>query len=224
MLTNIIPGEIVQTDSFYQTLQNLASRQDLKTFLEIGSSSGSGSTQAFVSAISQRADADQVKLFCMELSKERFANLKATYEKFSFVKPLNISSVVIDEFPSEQEVSFFYTQTRTALNNYPLEQVLSWLRQDIEYLSQSPQSESGIETIKREWNIKKFDMVLIDGSEFTGEAEMYHVMGARVIALDDVNAHKCFNVYRMLTHHVNYALIQQDLSLRNGYAVFERRF
>jgi len=69
-----------------------------------------------------------------------------------------------------------------------------------------------------------FDMVLIDGSEFTGEAELYHCLGARVIALDDVNSHKCFNAYRILANHVSYALTHQNMGLRNGFAVFERRF
>jgi hypothetical protein len=67
-------------------------------------------------------------------------------------------------------------------------------------------------------------MVLIDGSEFTGEAELFHTIGARVIALDDVNSHKCFNVYRMLSNNVSYALTHQNFELRNGFAVFERRF
>ncbi|HTH39796.1 MAG TPA: glycosyltransferase family 1 protein [Rhodocyclaceae bacterium] len=223
MLSQIIPGEIVN-DDFYKQLFTLASRPDLKTFLEIGSSSGAGSTHAFASALKARPDAADTRLFCMELSKERFANLKAAYADCSFVRVYNQSSVSAEEFPSEEEVAFFYNHTRTNLNAYPLEQVISWLRQDLEYMRQSGLTENGIEVIKRENGIKHFDMVLIDGSEFTGEAELHHVMGAKIIALDDVNAHKCFNVYRMLSNHVNYGLIQQNFELRNGYAVFERRF
>ena len=54
-LDHIIGGEI-QGDQFYKLLQSYASRQDLKIFLEIGSSAGGGSTQAFVDAISMRPD------------------------------------------------------------------------------------------------------------------------------------------------------------------------
>lgn len=223
MLETIIPGEIVN-DDFYKILHSLACRPDLKTFLEIGSSSGAGSTQAFVSALKERSDAASTRLYCMELSTERFAALRAAYADLDFVKVYNQSSVSLEEFPSEAEVAFFYANTRSTLNAYPLEQVLSWLRQDLEYMRQSGLTSNGIEVIKKENGIQHFDMVLIDGSEFTGEPELYHTIGARVIALDDVNSHKCFNVFRILTNHVSYALTHQNLELRNGFAVFEKRF
>lgn len=223
VLTRIIPGEIVN-DEFYTSLHTLAGRADLKTFLEIGSSSGTGSTQAFVSALRERPDANETRLFCMELSRERFRALAAAYANDSFVKCYNQSSVALQEFPGEEAVRFFYNQARTTLNQYPIEQVLSWLKADTEYMQQSGLTQSGIEIIKSENRIQHFDMVLIDGSEFTGEAELCHVLGARVIALDDVNSHKCFNVYQMLGHNVAYALTQQNLQVRNGYAIFQRRY
>ncbi|WP_394787736.1 glycosyltransferase family 4 protein [Rhodoferax sp.] len=223
MLSEIIPAEIIN-DDFYRVLNSLASREDLKNFLEIGSSSGAGSTHAFVSALRNRVDAQNTRLYCMELSTERFTALRNAYLDCDFVKVYNQSSASLDEFPSEQEVAFFYANTRTTLNAYPLEQVLSWLRQDIAYMRSAGLTQNGIELIKKENGILDFDMVLIDGSEFTGEAELYHCMGARVIALDDVNSHKCFNAYRMLTNHVSYALTHQNMELRNGFAVFERRF
>jgi len=223
MLSKIIPGEIVN-DEFYGILNSLARRADLKNFLEIGSSSGAGSTQAFVTGLRERPDTGDIRLFCMELSTERYTALRQAYLDYPFVKVHNLSSVGLDEFPSEEEVSFFYAHTRTTLNTYPLQQVLSWLRQDIEYMRQSGRTSNGIEEIKAAYGIRGFDMVLIDGSEFTGQAELCHTIGARVIALDDVNSHKCFNVYRMLSNHVSYGLTHQNLQVRNGFAVFERRF
>lgn len=223
MLSELIPAEITN-DDFYRVLNSLASRADLKNFLEIGSSSGGGSTYAFVSALRNRVDVQSTRLFCMELSTERFTALRNAYLDCDFVKVYNQSSAALDEFPSEQEVAFFYANTRTTLNAYPLDQVLSWLRQDIAYMCNAGLTQNGIELIKKENGIQDFDMVLIDGSEFTGEAELYHCMGARVIALDDVNSHKCFNAYHMLTKHVSYALTHQNMELRNGFAVFERRF
>jgi len=223
MLSKIIPAEIIN-DDFYKVLNTLAGREDLKTFLEIGSSSGAGSTHAFVSALRARADAQSTRLYCMELSTERFTALRDAYADCDFVKVYNQSSAALEEFPSEKEVEFFYTNTNTMLNAYPLEQVLSWLRQDIDYMRAAGLTENGIELIKKTNHIVDFDMVLIDGSEFTGEAELYHCLGARVIALDDVNSHKCFNAYRILANHIAYALTHQNMGLRNGFAVFERRF
>jgi hypothetical protein len=82
---------------------------------------------------------------------------------------------------------------------------------------------SGINLIKQCNQIDKFDFVLI-GSEFTGEIELQYVWGSKIIALDDVNAHKGFAAYVRLSNHYAYRLISQDLNLRNGYAIFERTF
>jgi hypothetical protein len=223
MLSQIIPGEILN-DDFYDALSNLASRTEFKTILEIGSSSGAGSTHAFVTALSTRFDVLETSLYCMELSTERFTALRSAYSSHSFVKAYNLSSVGIDEFPSEEEVAFFYANTASNFNAGSLELVISWLRQDLNYMRQSNILHNGIEQIKAENGIKNFDIVLIDGSEFTGERELYHTIGARVIALDDVNTHKCFNAFRILSNHVNYRLTHQNLATRNGYAIFERRF
>lgn len=65
-------------------------------------------------------------------------------------------------------------------------------------------------------------MVLIDGSEFTGQAELSLVMGAKIIALDDINAFKNFQSYQLLINHPGYKIIAREVGLRNGFAIFER--
>lgn len=222
-LNQIIPPEI-KNDMFYSALKMMASAPAIKNILEIGSSSGQGSTQAFVEAIRSRSDADSVRLFCMEISRERFAALQAAYAGDAFVKCYNYSSVALHEFPSADEVRTFYNGTRTVLSAYPLDTILGWLQQDLDYVAASGLDFNGIRRIQQETGIHKFDMVLIDGSEFTGESEYHAVAGARVIALDDINAHKCFNVYQMLKHHVSYRLVVENIELRHGFAIFERKF
>lgn len=223
MLDQIIPPEI-KNDLFSTVLRMIASNEHVKTILEIGSSSGQGSTEAFVEAIRERQDQDSVRLFCMEVSRERFVNLRKNYADDVFVKCYNMSSVSLSEFPSPGEVISFYNSTRTNLNVFPIETVLEWLRMDIEYVQTSRLDFNGIQRIKAENGILFFDVVLIDGSEFTGEREFYSVAGSRIIALDDVNAHKCFNVYQMLKNNASYRLVIEDLNLRNGFAVYERKF
>jgi hypothetical protein len=222
-MENIIQPEILN-DEFHATLKKYASRHDLKTFLEIGSSSGGGSTDAFVTGIKQRHDPSEVRLFCMEVSRIRFKALANHYAAEDFVRCYNISSIAANELPSKEEVINFYNSTQTTLNNYPLETVLDWLRQDVEYIKNSGSDVNGIRLIKQANHIQNFDMVLIDGSEFTGERELYDTTGAKVIALDDVNAFKCWNAYQILLHTTNYELKEHNFSLRNGYAIFEKKF
>jgi predicted O-linked N-acetylglucosamine transferase (SPINDLY family)/ADP-heptose:LPS heptosyltransferase len=217
-LNNLIPPEI-KNDGFYRAIQKITEDEKINNVLEIGSSAGEGSTEAFVRGM--RSNPNKPKLFCIEISKPRFFKLKKQYKKDSFVKCYNVSSVSIDEFSSPTEVTQFYHTFNTNLNLYPLERVLDWLRQDIEYAKHSGVSSSGIQLIKKENNINNFDVVLIDGSEFTGQAELDEVYGAQIIMLDDINGFKNYHNYERLKNDPNYSLMFEDKSLRNGYAVFK---
>lgn len=83
--------------------------------------------------------------------------------------------------------------------------------------------QGGITAIKNSYSIERFDLVLINGSEFTGEAELDELIGARWIALDDVNAYKNFHNYQRLSMDPDYTLIAENWQLRNGYALFRHR-
>lgn len=219
----IIPAEI-KNDSFYDLLNGVAKLSEVKNILEIGSSSGQGSTEALVTAIRSRSDFSKVNLFCMEISKSRYSKLQATYYDDNFVKCYNLSSIASNEFPLESEIINFYNCIRTTLNQYPLKTVLDWYHQDLEYINQNGIAINGIKHIKQENKLNNFDLVLIDGSEFTGERDLWSVMGSKFIALDDVFAFKCWNAYQTLLHHSSYSLVCCDLKIRNGYAFFKRTF
>ncbi|HSW85932.1 MAG TPA: hypothetical protein VLG49_00370 [Rhabdochlamydiaceae bacterium] len=219
-LDRIIPGEI-KNDAFYRSIYRLASSETVNTILEIGSSSGEGSTEAFVLGI--RVNPNHPTLFCMELSRPRFAALARHYENDPQVKCYNVSSVPLEVFPSESEVASFYNNVSSTLRLYTLDRVLGWLRQDIDYVKTAGVAQTGIELIKTENHITDFDMVLIDGSEFTGMAEFQFVYGAKFILLDDINAFKNYANYKQLLSDPGYELIEQNHQLRNGYAVFKRK-
>ncbi len=218
-INRIIPPEI-KNDEFYYELKKIAREKDIKTILEIGSSSGTGSTAAFVTGILENKN--QPNLYCIEVSKPRFAELQNRYEQNNFVKCYNISSVSIADFPTEIEVAEFYYRNQNNFGICPLEVILGWLRQDIEYLTNSGIEDHGIRKIKQENNIDNFDIVLIDGSEFTGIAELEEVYGAKYICLDDVNTFKNYQNRQRLDRDSNYTLIAQNLKLRNGYAIFKK--
>ncbi|MEG4030904.1 MULTISPECIES: FkbM family methyltransferase [unclassified Microcoleus] len=218
-INQIIPAEI-KYDQFYQAIKQIAKEEDIQTILEIGSSSGEGSTEAFVTGI--RENPHHPQLFCMEISQARFTALQNRYAKDGFVKCYNVSSVGINKFAREKEVIDFYNSYQTALNQYPLERVLEWLRQDLKYLQDSRVSQAGIKQIKSENKIIFFDVVLIDGSEFTGEAELDEVYGAKFILLDDIHTFKNHKNYHRLLKDPNYKLLLHNLHLRNGYAIFQQ--
>ena len=219
----IIPAEI-KNDSFYHLLNSVAQLSEVKNILEIGSSSGQGSTEALVLEIRNRRDSSEVSLFCMEISKARYLMLQEAYKSDNFVKCYNLSSIASNEFPLESEIINFYNCVRTTLNRYPLQTILSWYSQDLDYINQNGIAINGIKHIKEDNKLNNFDLVLIDGSEFTGERDLWSVMGSKFIALDDVFAFKCWNAYQTLLHHSSYSLVCCDFNTRNGYAFFKRIF
>jgi glycosyltransferase involved in cell wall biosynthesis len=216
---DLIPPEI-KNDGFYLAIQKIARTEKIKTVLEIGSSSGEGSTEAFVTGM--RENPYRPKIFCMEVSKARFTVLQNHYRSDNFVNCYNVSSVSPADFPNESEVASFYNHIPTKLNQYPLEQILGWLRQDLKNLQTTGVTVNGIEIIKQENNIDVFDVVLIDGSEFTGIAELDMVYGAKHILLDDINGFKNYKNHQTLLADSNYELIEENLTTRNGYSVFKR--
>lgn len=217
----IIPPEIT-CDSFYSTLKDITAHKELKTFLEIGSSSGAGSTKALVEGLSTRVDSP--KLFCMELSRERYIALYNSYKEHPFIYTYNLSSLPASAFPSEDEVRYFYDHVESNLRAYDIDTVIDWLRQDRDYLQKHGLDFNGINFIKKCHNIETFDFVLIDGSEFLGEVELQSVWKSKVIALDDIKTFKNYASYSRLKASFSYKLIQEDLTLRHGYAIFERTY
>jgi predicted O-methyltransferase YrrM len=219
-LNHLIPPEI-KYDEFYRAIYRIARQEDVKSVLDIGSSSGEGSTEAFV--MSLRETPNQATLFCIEISKDRFTELHNRYTNDFFVKCYNFSSVSLESFPNKQEVIDFYNCNRTNLNLYPLERVLSWLNQDVEYLNNSGVDDARIQRSKQENNIDYFDLVLIDGAEFTGTAELNEIYGAKYICLYYIHTFKNYTNHYNLLEHPNYILISQNTSITNGYSIFNFR-
>lgn len=217
-LHDVIPPEI-KGDAFYALIERLSSSEPLKHVLEIGSSAGGGSTEAFVNGLARNPA--KPNLYCIEISRPRFEVLAHTYADRSFVRCYNMSTLGAAEFPTEDEVVAWYkSHPASKLCKWPVETVLGWLRQDIDYVKSAGVDAGAIARIKMDNAIDRFDMVLIDGSEFTGTREYEQVRGTRIVLLDDTETFKCHDVRERLLADPAYEVIADDRSVRNGYAAF----
>ena len=117
----------------------------------------------------------------------------------------------------------FYKKNKTALNQYPIDMVLRWKSEGLRYLRDFNVQQHGIDLIRSENNIDNFDLVLIDGAEFTGLSEFKKVYGANIICMDDVNTFKCYEAREELLADRDYELILEDFATRNGFSIFIRR-
>jgi hypothetical protein len=218
-LDRLIPPEI-KDDRFYGAIADVAAKPGVREILEIGSSSGAGSTEAWV--LGALRNLERPRLHCVEVSPTRFAALVERWREHDFVRFYNVSSVPLESFPDEEEVARFHREVRSRLRRTPLPTVLDWLRQDIQYVRERGLSCHGIREIKERLGIDTFDAVLIDGSEFTGKAELEEVYGSRFLLLDDTRTFKDWENERRLRADPSYRLVRTSRWTRNGFAVFER--
>lgn len=217
-LDRLIPPEI-HNDSLYSAIVRVAATPGVRHMLEIGSSGGDGSTEAFIEGALKNPA--QPTLHCIEISDVRYQALKTRHASRVFVRCYHASSVPLEKVASAAEVTHFYHSVQSALNEYPLKTVLGWLEQDVRYIKDHGLDSNGIRDVKNINGLSVFDAVLIDGSEFTGRAELDEVYGASYILLDDVRAFKNYANFARLSADPAYGLIEVSQDVRNGYAVFQ---
>ncbi len=212
----------INNERFYRTIRQVAATEGVRTVLEIGASSGGGSTEALVAgALANPGGPPQIH--SIEVSRARFGALLERYRSYPFFHGYNVSSVPAASFPSEDEVTRFYRDVRSKLRNNRLSKVLGWLRQDLAYLAEHADLDApGIRRIREQCGIEVFDAVLIDGSEFTGVPELREVYGARFLLLDDTRTFKNWENARRLRADPAYRRVCSSYWTRNGWAVFER--
>jgi hypothetical protein len=199
--------EITINDSFGKALAKYS--EGLDVGLEIGGGTGDGSTQC----ISTK------RLFSIENHPDRIGRHSMNLSARGGVA-INGTATLSKLWMNQLDVAEFYGTNKTTLNQYPLDQVLGWYHECVEFAQ--PYSTNAIEDIHFEHNVD-FNFVLIDGSPFSGEAELRCVrpfLAERaIIALDDINDIKNLANYNKLKGFAK--LLWEDWSVRNGAAIFE---
>ena len=214
-----IIGPEIKNDMFYNIILNLTKSLHIETFLEIGASSGEGSTEAILLGCKGKS----TKVFSIEVCTERYNILKERYKDVDNFFPYNVSSVSLADFPTKEEiVNFMNVVPNTTIRAYPATTVLEWYDKDKEYIEKNGIPEDGISLIKKLHGITTFDAVLIDGSEFTGRAEFEKIYGAKFILLDDTCAYKNWHVNAWLRVDPNYRLMIENTFIRNGFSIYRR--
>ena len=199
--------EITINDSFGKALAKYS--EGLDVGLEIGGGTGDGSTQCIRTKrlFSIENHPDRIGRHSMNLSARGGVSVKGT-------------ATLPKLWMNQLDVAEFYSTNKTTLNQYPLDQVLGWYHECVEFAQ--PYSTNAIEDIHFEHKVD-FNFVLIDGSPFSGEAELRCVRPflaeKAIIALDDINDIKNWANYHKLKGFAK--LLWEDWSVRNGAAIFQ---
>jgi len=199
--------EISINDPFGQALEKYSKGK--KIGLEIGGGTGDGSTQCIFTE----------KLFSIEINPDRIGRHRMNLEAKGGVS-IHGSAVTRDLWMDKLDILAFYTNKKTNLNQYSLDVVNGWYSECFDMAKEF--KTNAIEDIHFDHNVD-FNFVLIDGSPFSGKAELRclrpFLADKAIIALDDVNDIKNFDNYHKLKGHVE--LLWEDWSVRNGAAIFQ---
>ena len=199
--------EVTINDSFGRAMARYS--YDLEVGLEIGGGTGDGSTQCIRTK----------RLFSIENHPERIGRHRMNLELKGGVS-VNGTATLPKLWMNQLDVAEFYGTNKTNLNQYPLTQVIGWYHECVQ--SAEPFSTNAIEDIHIEHKVN-FDFVLIDGSPFSGEAELRCVRPflaeKAIVALDDINDIKNWANYHKLKGFSK--LLWEDWSVRNGAAIFQ---
>lgn len=199
--------EVTINDPFGQALAKYSKGK--KIGLEIGGGTGDGSTQCIFTE----------KLFSIEINPERIGRHRMNLEAKGGVS-IQGSAVTRGLWMNKFDILEFYTNRKTNLNQYSSEMVLGWYSECLDLAK--PYTTNAIEDIHFDHNVD-FDFVLIDGSPFSGEAELRCVRPflaeKAIIALDDINDIKNYDNYHKLKNYAK--LLWEDWNVRNGAAIFQ---
>jgi len=208
-----------ETNSMPEALATIAADHSLRHVFVVGSSSPY--LTLLVSLLEQKPIPPQLHL--MESCSKRFATAAQRYANSQFVHCYYASTVPLNAFPNNEEVSDFYASTNGKLRAYPLSHVLHWLAEDIAAVEGATFKKDGIRSLLELLKIDHFDLAVIDGREFTGFSEFKELYGSKFLLLSCIDTFKNQKSMQQLSVDPNYQLLNADPHTSNGIALFAKR-
>ncbi|WP_394787737.1 glycosyltransferase [Rhodoferax sp.] len=163
------------------------------------------------------------QLHCIENSLPRLQAILQRHTALGFVHGYHASSVVHTAFPSEAEVRQFYAASQGKLRDYPLHDILDWLRQDAAEAASGTLASNAIQSLLGQLGIGQFDMAVIDGREFTGFAELQQVYGCDILILGCTQTFKNHRSLAAIAQDPAYQMLLSAPDIDNGFAVFVKK-
>ena len=193
-------GQVGENDRLATWIRELCTNESNKTFLEVGTWNGLGSTRVFVDALKDRVD---TTFYSLECNSEKSAHAKKFYENVANVHILN--EILVELTPEQVYEVFPEAKDDPEFNR--------WNNVDIENMKECNVF-SACET---------FDVVLLDGGEFTTYHEFQCIKDkCTYLLLDDTNTNKCKKIVEEVkAHPETWKVLEEDASTRNGVMMLQ---
>jgi hypothetical protein len=194
-------GQINDDNSLSTWIRDVCRDENNKVFLEVGTWNGLGSTRVFVDALKGRTD---TTFYSLECNSEKSAHARKFYEGVANVHILN--EILVELTPEQVYEVFPEAKDDPEFNR--------WNTVDIENMKECAVFSSA----------DRFDVVLLDGGEFTTWHEFQHIKDkCRYLLLDDTNANKCKKIVEEVkAHPETWKILGEEQSVRNGVMMLQR--
>lgn len=209
-------GQINLNSNFGQTINKISLMKENKTFVELGTWNGQGSTYCVMEALLRREDSPV--FFSLETDYQRYLEATGLWSKIlipEYAHKKDILNLIYGSIVHVDDQNYYKKQELENLEGYnPIWQ--SWHDQEIKAINNAP--------YVRDILPEEIDVLILDGGEFCTLAEFYQLNKIinNFIILDDCNVLKCREVYKILSNSDEWQLYEQNLNDRNGYSIFKK--
>ena len=191
-------------DDFSNEIIKYASNSEYKTFLEIGTWNGMGSTRAFSTGFTNRID-DYI-FYSLECNLDKCTDAIKLYSDNNKIHILN--EVIWNEEPNDFYKIFPQCLTDNTYRHWNEVDIINMKKCNL-FLNRL-----NLPSI--------FDVVLLDGGEFTTYYEFQILKNrCKVIMLDDINVDKCKLIVKEIESDKSWKIVKRE-NIRNGFLIAEK--
>ena len=204
-------GQIHMNTPFGKWLFDLATVKVFKTYVEVGTWRGNGTTKCVVNGLAKRESTENVHFYSFEANKAFYSEAVARYSAFS----LPYLHLLYGKLHSNGLMTKEQIESHPLFNHVETHYRI-WYNQDVIDYDAAPLADTNqLPT--------EVDVIILDGGEFSGYADWLALKdkNPKVVCLDDSNIMKNERVYKELNEDPTWKLIAGDND-RNGWAIFAK--
>ena len=193
----------IQNDIFSQRIREFAKDPAYKTFLEIGTWNGLGSTKQFADEFAHRTD-DYI-FYSLECNKDKSLYAKSLYKDNDKIHILN--EVIFNDEPRDFYEIFPQCKVNAIYKRW----------NDVDMINMNQCNLF----LDRHGLPEIFDIILLDGGEFTTYFEFQKLKDkCRYLLLDDINVDKCTLIVKEIEANPDkWQIIEKNTTTRNGFMI-----
>lgn len=203
-------GQINIDSAFGKLLYELGTCNEYKTYVEVGTWNGQGSTKCLLSGIVEKNK--DAKLYSLEANANMYAMAKLYWMNspsqlhllYGVLHKNQMSLEQIEKHPMYEKLLFNGDKYKT------------WLVNDINDMEQT-----NIVTIPEE----SIDVIVLDGGEFSTvyDWSVLKKKNPKVVCLDDSNVLKTYDIRKELQESEEWITVEDQPMDRNGWCIFKRK-